>query len=418
MASRSVGQSVGRQANRLTAVEVRNKREPGRYGDGDGLYLEILPTGQKRWLLRYQLRGRRRDMTLGLVTEKNGLAAARTAAADARGLIAKGVDPIDDRRRPDAPLFEGAARELIDALAPSWRGAKTQSRWERCLLTYAAKLGPRRVDEIETADVLAVLRPMWAEKAESASKTRECIERVLDAQRAAGAIQGRWENPARWKGHLALMLPKRKTLTRGHHPAMPYAEAPAFMAKIRKQDSMGARALEFAILTACREGVVITALWSEIVGDLWVIPADKMKTPRDLRVPLSPAALALLERVAVAGRKGWLFPGQRQRGRPAPHISNATMDAVLERMKLPYVPHGFRSTFRDWAGDCTEHARETIEEALAHVVGDETERAYRRSDALAKRRRLMEDWATFLGGDGVALDDGAKVVAPDESARS
>lgn len=397
MARRSVGQSVGQAVNRLTAVEVRNKREPGRYGDGDGLYLEILDTGQKRWLLRYQLRGRRRDMVLGAVTDQNGLAAARQAAQDARGLLAKGVDPIDERRRPaGAPTFDAAARELIEILAPSWRGRDTRKRWERCLLTYAAKLGPRRVDDITALDVLAVLRPMWSKMPESAAKTRECIERVLDAQRAAGAIRGPWENPARWKGHLALMLPKRKTLTRGHHPAMPYTAASAFMAKIRAQDGMGARALEFAILTVCREGVVISARWEEIQGDVWVLSAERMKSERPFVVPLSPAAVALLERMAVAGRRGWIFPGQRQKGRPAPHISDATMDAVLKRMKLPYTPHGFRSTFRDWAGDCTDHAREIAEAALAHVVGDDTERAYRRSDALAKRRRLMDDWATYL----------------------
>jgi len=392
---------MGRAANRLTAVEVRNKREPGRYGDGDGLYLEVLDTGQKRWLLRYQLRGRRRDMVLGAVTDQNGLSAARMAASEARGLLARGIDPIDERKRPaGAPTFETAARELIEALAPSWRGRDTRKRWERCLLTYAAKLKPLRVDDVSVTDVLGVLRPMWSKMPESAAKTRECIERVLDAQRAAGAIRGPWENPARWKGHLALMLPRRKVLTRGHHPAMPYADAPAFVAQIREQDGMGARALEFAILTAMREGVVMTARWDEIdlSGDApcWRIPADKMKMARSFVVPLSSAAVALLERVGAAGRRGWVFPGQRQRGRPAPHISNATMDAVLKRMALPYTPHGFRSTFRDWAGDCTEHAREVAEEALAHVVGDETERAYRRSDALAKRRRLMEDWATYL----------------------
>lgn len=387
---------MGRQANRLTAIEVRNKREPGRYGDGDGLYLEVLPTGQRRWLLRYQLRGRRRDMTLGLVTDKNGLAAARTAAQDARALIARGVDPIDDRRRPDAPTFEAAARELIKVMAPSWRGRDTKARWERCLLRYAAKLGPRRVDEITAADVLAVMRTLWTRIPESAAKTRECIERVLDAQRAAGAIRGAWENPARWKGHLALALPKRQEGE--HHPAMPYADVPAFMAQIRTQNGMGARALEFTILTVAREGMSITARWPEIVGDVWVVPRVKMKSGKDFRVPLSPAALALLERVAVAGRRGYIFPGQRQKGRPAPHISDATMDAVLKRMELPFVPHGFRTSFRDWAGDETDHAREVAEEAMAHVVGDETERAYRRSDALVKRRRLMEDWATFLAG--------------------
>lgn len=392
---------------RLTAVEVRNKREPGRYGDGDGLYLEVLPTGQRYWVLRYQLHKRRRDMSLGPVTEKNGLATARQAVAVAKELIRQGIDPIDARRRPAGTLtFEAAARELIDSLAPSWRGRDTRKRWERCLLTYAAKLKSRRVDEITVPDVLAVLKPMWSKMPESAGKTRECIERVLDAQYAAGGIRPPWENPARWRGRLEFLLPKRPALTRGHHPAMPYADAPAFMAKIREQSSTGARALELAILTACREGVVIAARWEEFdlsgAAPVWAIPAEKMKVERPFIVPLSPAAVALLERVGVAGRCGWVFPGQRQKGRPAPHISDATMDAVLKRMKLPYTPHGFRSTFRDWAGDCTDHAREIAEAALAHVVGDDTERAYRRSDALAKRRRLMDDWAAYLSASAPA----------------
>lgn len=383
---------------RLTALEVRSKREPGRYGDGDGLHLEVLAAGQKRWMLRYQMRGRRRDMTLGAVTDKNGLSAARQAAQDARDLIRRGIDPIDERRRPQtAPAFAVAAVELIDALAPSWRGRNTRSAWERSLLKHAAVLAKRPVDEIDATHVLALLKPMWARQPETAGKLRERIERVLDAQRAAGAIRPPWENPARWRGHLALMLPKRKRLSRGHHPAMPYADTPAFMARLRGLKTAGARALEFAILTAAREGMVIGARWEEIHGDVWVIPAARTKTGRELRVPLSPAALDVLGRVAGRGRRqGWVFIGYKRLGRAAGHISDTTMDRVLTRMGLPFVPHGFRSTFRDWAGDCTEHARELAEEALAHVVGDETERAYRRSDALAKRRVLMEDWAAYL----------------------
>jgi integrase len=338
-------------------------------------------------------------MVLGAVTEKNGLKEARAAARDAHALIAKGSDPIEERRRPaGVPSFADASRSLIETLAPSWRGRDTRARWERCLLRYAKALARRPVDEITAADVLAVLRPMWATKPESAKKTRECIERVLDAQRAAGSIRGAWENPARWRGHLALALPKPK---RGdNRPAMPFAEAPAFVQAIRNQDGMGARALEFAILTATREGVVIAAEWKEIDGDLWVIPKEKMKGDKELRVPLTPAAIAVLDRVAGVGREGWVFPGQRQRrhrGAGAPHISDATMDSVLKRMRLPYVPHGFRSTFKDWSGECTEHADEVSEEALAHVVGDETRRAYRRGDALDRRRALMSDWAAFLG---------------------
>lgn len=391
-----------RAANRLTALEVRSKREPGRYGDGDGLHLEVLPTGRKRWMLRYQLRGARRDMVLGPVTEQNGLAVARQAAQDARELIRRGIDPIDARRRPEtAPTFAAAAAELIDALAPSWHGQNTRAAWERSLLKHAAVLASVRVDAIDTAHVLALLKPMWGRQPETAAKLRERIERTLDAQRAAGAIKPPWENPARWRGHLALMLPKRKRLSKGHHPAMPYADTPAFLARLRggsgRGRTAGALALEFAILTAARERMVIEARWEEIDGDVWTIPAKRMKTPKAFRVPLSPAALDVLSRVAGHGRrKGWVFIGYKRLGRAAGHISDTAMDRVLTRMGLPYVPHGFRSTFRDWAGDCTDHARETAEEALAHAVGDETERAYRRSDALAKRRKLMEDWAAFL----------------------
>lgn len=407
---------MGQAANRLTAVEVRNpNKAPGRYGDGGGLYLEILPGGQRQWLLRYQLNRRRRDMSLGAVTDKNGLAAARAAARDAHGLIAKGIDPIEERKRPAAaPAFAVAARTLIDDLKSGWRGRDTLMSWERSLLRHAVGLAKKPVDEITTNDLLPILRPMWSAMPESAAKLRERVERVLDAQRAAGAIRGAWENPARWKGHLALMLPKRQKLSRGHHPAMPYADTPAFLAAIRLQEGMGARALEFAILTATREGVVITARWGEIAGDVWALSAERMKMAKPLRVPLSAPALALLERVGGLGRKGFIFPGQRQRGRPAPHIGDATMDAVLKRMKLPYTPHGFRSTFRDWAGDCTAHPRDLIEEALAHAVGDETERAYRRSDALAKRRVLMDDWAAFLARPPV--DKGSQRVGADKRA--
>lgn len=402
------GHEADAAATRLD--EALNSGGAGRYRVAKGLYLHVTASGRRYWFMRYALGGRRRDMSLGPVTETNGLAAARAAAEKARALIAKGVDPLDqrrrlrDRQRPRAPTFAEAAKALIADFAPSWRGRNTRAAWERSLLTHAAAIGKRRVDEIDATHVLALLKPRWTRQPETAGKLRERIERVLDAQRAAGAIRGPWENPARWRGHLALMLPKRQRLSRGHHPAMPYADASAFLAEIRGQKSMGARALEFAILTACREGVVIAARWEEVSLDeaapCWHIPAEKMKMERDLRVPLSPAATALLRRVPgqLLGRKGWVFPGKRYRGRQRPHISDMTMDAVLRRMALPYTVHGFRSTFRDWAGDCTEHPRELVEEALAHAVGNATERAYRRSDALAKRRVLMDDWAAYLAG--------------------
>lgn len=380
------------QGKRLTAVEVKNFSAPGRYGDGAGLYLEVRKDGVKSWLFRFQLRGRRRDMSLGVVTQANGLAAARLAAQDARALIAKGIDPIDARKRPTAiPTFSEYAKRMIAEWAPGWRGARTEDSWTRNLIVHAAKLGPRPIDQVTTEHVMAVLKPYWTAKPDTGGKVRERVERVLDAARAQGVILGAWENPARWRGHLERLLPQRSATARNHFQAMPYTAVAAFLAEIRSQDSMGARALEWTILTAAREGMTRGATWSEIRGDLWVIPKTRMKLGKEHRVPLSDAALVLLERMGIGGKSGLIFPGRK--GKP---IGARTMDDVLDRMDLDFTVHGFRSTFRDWAGDCTPHAREVIEEALSHRVGDEVERAYRRGDALEKRRALMQDWAAFL----------------------
>jgi integrase len=388
--------SVGREASRLTAVEVKNLTKPGRYGAGQGLYLDIDSEGVKRWILRYQLRGRRRDMGLGAYDpQRNGLAQARRAAQDAREQIARGIDPIDARKRPTGvPTFAEHSKALIADLAHGWRGAKTEQGWTRSLLSHGAKLGPKLVDQITTDDVVATVKPYWTAQPESGGKLRERVERVLDSARAAGFITGPWENPARWKGHLEHMLSKRKKLTRGHFKALPYADAPAFMVRLRERTGMGAKAVEWAILTAAREGMVIGARWTEIRGDLWIIPASRMKDEREHRVPLSDAALALLDRIepAPSRRTGFVFKGSKR----GSHISNATPDKALKLLKVDVTLHGFRSTFRDWAGDCTEHPREVVEAALAHAVGDAVERAYRRSDALEKRRKLMADWAEYL----------------------
>lgn len=389
------------KVNRLTALAVRNTREPGRYGDGAGLYLEVLGTGQKRWLFRYQLHGRRRDMILGTLSEANGLSAARQEAQAARDLIAKGTDPIDARLRPTGvPTLAEHSRTVIKALSPGWRGAKTVAMWELSLLKHAAALGKLPVDQIQTADVMRVLQPLWTEKAESAGKLRERLERVLDHARATGHIAGPWDNPARWQGHLVFMLPKRQKLQRGHMRALAYEAAPSFMVRLRAASGMGAAALEFAILTGAREGMVMAAKWSEIHGDVWVVPGARMKDGKEFRAPLTAPALAVLARLHNYGREGYIFKGQKR----GSHISNATMDKVCKTLEVDATPHGFRSTFRDWAGDCTEHPREVAEMCLAHVVGDAVERAYRRADALAKRRRLLEDWAVYLGGEGQIIE--------------
>lgn len=391
----SVGLDVGRATNRLTAVQIRNIKAPGRYGDGNGLYLEVLDDGRRRWLLRYQLRGRRRDMTLGAVTDTNGLAVARKAAQDAHALISKGIDPIEARRRPiGVPTFLDHSTAVIEAVAPGWRGRDTRRGWERSLLTHARAIGKLSVDQITSADVIAVLRPLWATKAASATKLRERVERVLDHARVAGHITGPWENPARWRGHLEHMMAKRAKLQRGHMRAIPYSEAPGFMAQLRARRSMGAAALQVTVLTAARAGMVIGAQWPEIHGDVWVVPGSRMKDAKEFRVPLTPPVIAVLDQLGRAGRTGYIFKGARR----ATHISDATMNRVCTALGVEASPHGFRSTFRDWAGDCTDHPREVAEMCLAHVVGDAVERAYRRADAFAKRRRLLEDWATYLEG--------------------
>jgi integrase len=376
---------------------VQTISEPGRHGDGEGLYLDVGEDGTKRWLLRFQLYGRRRDMGLGPLTKDNGLAEARQAARDARAKIAKGIDPIEARKRPTGvPTFEEMAKRVIEDLAPGWRGKYTKPHWERSLLNYAAKLKLKPINQIDTADVLSVLRPMWTSKPESAGKVRERLERVLDAAKAAGHIDSPWENPARWRGHLAHFLPKRQMLSRGHMAAMPYQDAPAFMATIRTRQGMGYLALEWTILTVAREGMTTGARIKEVDADakLWIVPAARMKDGKEHRVPLPDAAMALYAKVRAEKRDPgeYLFPGSR----PDTALSNMTMDMALRRLKAPYTVHGFRSTFRDWAGDCTDHPREVVEAALAHAVGSAVERAYRRGDALEKRRKLMQDWADFL----------------------
>ena len=291
---------------------------------------------------------------------------------------------------------------FIEAQRAGWTGEKTEPNWRCSLENYAAALRPLAPNDITTADVVAVLEPIWTVKPETAQKTQNRIERVLDAAKVKGLRTG--ENPARWRGHLEFLLSKKQKLSRGHHPALPYAKAPAFMRDLAARDGMGALGLEFLVLTVAREAMVTEAVWSEIDmrGALWTIPAARMKGDINekagaaFQVPLSPQALAVLRRAAafrLAPGDGpdFVFPGAKA-GRP---MSNSTMDSVLDRMKVAAVPHGFRSTFRDWAGDKTKFEREVVELALAHKFGDPTERAYRRSTALEKRRKLMEAWGRY-----------------------
>ncbi len=376
---------------KLTTRKVETAK-PGKYGDGAGLQLAVAPTGARKWVYRYMTQGKAREMGLGDYPTIT-LAEAREKALEARRLARSGVDPIAERRKDRrVPTFGELADDIAGQLAEGFRNDKHKAQWKMTLAVYAEPLRAKPVDAIETADILAVLQPIWQAKAETASRLRGRIERVLNAAKAKGYRTG--ENPAAWRGHLENLLPKRQKLTRGHHAAMPYADVPAFIVRLREREAVAALALEFCILTAARSGEVLGARWSEIDLDAktWVIPAERMKAAREHRIPLSERALDIVKLMEAAKTGGHVFPGQRA-GKP---LSVMALEMLLRRMNLDNVTtHGFRSAFRDWAGNETHFARELAEHALAHVIGDAAEQAYRRSDALEKRRAMMEAWATY-----------------------
>jgi integrase len=389
----------GRQLNKLNARQVATLSKHGRHSDGGNLYLVVGPGDAKRWVFLYRAMGRLREMGLGS-TKAVSLARAREKAALARAQLADGLDPLDMKRRTGSvPLFGPFADEVRTSLEAQWRNAKHRQQWRTSLECDALPLRAMPVNTITTEDVLRVLKPIWTTKAETASRVRGRIERVLDAAIAKGFFQG--QNPARWKGHLDSLLPARQKLQRGHHPAMGYREIPRFMGRLQSREGFSARALEFLVFTAARSGEVREARWNEfdLSAGIWTIPAARMKAGREHRVPLTPSARASLlpsQRLNALDPQTHVFPGNR--GGP---LSDMSLTAVLRRMgisKETATVHGFRSSFRDWAGEESHHPREVAEAALAHIVGDETERAYRRGDALEKRRALMNDWATFAAG--------------------
>ena len=377
-------------AGRLTARKIETAKA-GKYSDGGNLYLIVSDTGTRKWVLRFTWRGKAREMGLGTPATVS-LAEAREKAANVRRIIGQGLDPIQERKRTGGvPTFGEMADQVCESLSAGFRNAKHRAQWKSTLTSYAAPIGHKAVDTILTDDVLTILKPIWTTKPETASRLRGRIEKVLDAAKAKSYRQG--ENPARWRGHLDHLLPKRSKLTRGHHPALPYQDVAVFVGRLRESDSLAALALELCILTAARSGEILGMRWSEINLDerVWTLPPDRMKAGREHRVPLSERAVAILRQLAI--RTGdFVFPGQRK-GRP---LSNMAMEMMLRRMKADSITvHGFRSSFRDWAGNETHYPRDLIETALAHVIGDKAEQAYRRSDALEKRRKLMEAWANY-----------------------
>jgi integrase len=338
----------------------------------------------------WKVAGKRREMGLGSLRDVS-LAKARDRATEARQSLVDGLDPLATRNRPKVMTFGEAADALIESMSSSWRNDKHRAQWRMTLTLYCEPVRSKSVAEVTTEDVLKVLKPLWTEKPETASRLRGRMERVLDFARARGQRAG--ENPARWRGHLDAVLPKRARLTRGHHKAMPFDDVPAFIAALREREGVAPRALEFAILTAARSGEVLGARWEELSLEkgLWTVPARRMKAGREHRVPLSRRAVEILRDMERVRLSEYVFPGMK-RGRP---LSVMALEMVLRRMKQDVTVHGFRSAFRDWAGERTHFPREVAEAALAHLVGDAVERAYRRGDALGKRRELMDLWDAF-----------------------
>ncbi|SJM33007.1 tyrosine-type recombinase/integrase [Mesorhizobium delmotii] len=372
----------------------------GRHGDGDGLWLYVQKSGTRSWVFIWIRQGVRREMGLGSYGNASGkisLADARNRADEAREIIKHGGDPSKEmahrRRSVKLRTFGECADELLISKENTFRNAKHAAQWKMTLTEYAQPLRKIPVGDVTTDDVVRALRPLWADKQETASRLRGRIEKVLDYAKAVGLRSG--ENPARWKGHLDHILPARQRLARGHHAAMAYSDVPAFMLQLAGVDGFGARALELCILTATRSGEVLNAKWPEFdIGKaLWTIPAERMKASVEHVVPLSPRALAVLKGLQAKRLSEFVFPGAA----PRKPLSNMAMTAVMRRMeKGEFTVHGFRSSFRDWCGDATNFPRDVAEMALAHKVGDEVEQAYRRGSALAKRRKLMDAWAAYV----------------------
>lgn len=384
---------MSRPLSKMTDALARSSLPKGRHSDGGGLYLNVKPTGTKSWVFMYTRDGRRHVLGLGSYPALR-LSAAREKASELRTALASGVDPKVARFPRQEPTFAECTTQFLVSMESQWRNDKHRAQWRSTLgEAYCLPILKMRVADITTDHVLKVLAPIWSTKPETASRLRGRIERVLDFAKVRGWRNG--ENPALWRGHLKNILPARARLTRGHHAAMPYPDVPAFVLRLRQLDGTSARALELLILCASRSGEVLNAKWSEVDLEkgVWQVPAERMKAGRAHRVPLSSRALELLQEMREARISDYVFPGQKD-GRP---LSTMALEMQLRRMKVVGVTvHGFRSSFRDWAGEETDHAREVAEAALAHVVGDATERAYRRADALEKRRSLMGDWANFL----------------------
>ena len=386
----------------LTAAKIRTIKEPGSYADGNGLTLRVDASGHKRWYQRITVNGKRRNVGLGSYPAV-GLKEAREIALANLQVIRQGLDPIDEKRRareeaqrPAVPTFQQAAAKVIDLRRPTWSSDRHSRQWVESLRLHAYPvIGRKPVDSITTTDVMAVLTPIWTDKPETARRVRQRIETILDFSIAEG---WRRDNPA--GKAVTRVLPKMSPL-REHHPALPYGDVPAALQRVREStaDTVTILAFEFTVLTAARAGEVRGAEWSEIdlSAATWTIPAARMKARREHRVPLSERALTILEEAkGLSDGEGLIFPNKLS-GKP---ISNMGLTRMLERLEIPAVPHGFRSSFKDWTIEQTSTPWAVSEAALAHNLGNSTEIAYARTDLFGKRRLLMQQWADFLSCGG------------------
>ena len=394
---------------KLTPTGLRSLiKKPGRHADGHGLYFRAVGDAKAYWVYRYRIAGHEREMSLGPYPELT-LAGARAKHAAMRAQVLNKVDPLAGKHakaksgRPElapsgVPTFGQMALDYVETHEADWRSAKHRAQWRMTLTRYCQPIWSTPVNEVDTAAVLSVLKPLWVRAPETGSRLRGRIETVLAAAQVDGHIPEDRPSPARWTNWLEHKLPKLQKLANGHHAALDYSDLPAFMAKLAEIDNVPAKALRFVILTAARSGEALGARWDEIdeATAIWTVPAERMKANKLHRVPLSAPALAILRemRELRRGDHPFVFPGQR----PRKGLSHMVLISVLRRIGVEATTHGMRSAFRDWAGDKTNFQREVMEAALAHTLGNEAEQAYRRSDALEKRRELMELWANYVTG--------------------
>lgn len=408
-----------KRAKELSALEVRRLTEPGLHAVGGvrGLYLQVRNEDARSWIVRVIVGGRRRSIGLGAFPDVP-LGAARDKAREVREQVRQGIDPAEERRAARQKLidenaarltFDEAARKYLASKRHEWRNAKSAKQWESTLSTYASPvIGALPVADVTLTHIVSILEPLWYEKTETAVRLRGRIEKVLAWATTSGYRSG--DNPARWRGHLDTILPAPTKVSKvNHHRALPFTEVGAFMEKLRERQGISARALEFVVLTAARSGEVRGATWDEIdlKEKVWTVPAERIKAGRAHRVPLSDDAVALLRKLPRMKDSPFVFPAAR-----GGKLSDAALSAVLKRMEVDAVPHGFRSTFRDWCSERTGYPHEVIEAALAHTIPDKVERAYRRGDLFTKRTHLMAEWAQYCR----AAEKPAEVVSLREQA--